>query len=306
MKLFTAAEVAEHKTPADLWVIIDKKVYDLSCWHQFHPGGSELLLRYGGLDVTVAQKTAHGMLKKPISIMHKYCIGSVVTAEELEAVAQQLLMQGWLGQAPVRQAALEGRDSHAEAGGSIIPAKNSNETSEALVVRRENPAGDNSAHKKHHKAEQALAEVRPMQHGNTLASKDNSVNSKDEKSKRSRPKKSPEKDAMEVAEPAGPKVVIVFQSPDLELQKTVTFTKRPLGVSCRMDRIPIKVGENPSGVAREAGIAEGWILLQVGSGPDDMRHLPQSAKESYASVQAVLQYLGSLSRKLPNLSPTTL
>eukprot|EP00930_Biecheleria_cincta_P034483 TRINITY_DN23831_c0_g1_i2.p1 TRINITY_DN23831_c0_g1~~TRINITY_DN23831_c0_g1_i2.p1 ORF type:complete len:102 (+),score=20.38 TRINITY_DN23831_c0_g1_i2:28-333(+) len=76
MKLFTAAEVAEHKTPADLWVIIDKKVYDLTSWHQFHPGGPELLLRYGGLDVTAAEKTAHGTLKKPISIMHKYCIGS--------------------------------------------------------------------------------------------------------------------------------------------------------------------------------------------------------------------------------------
>eukprot|EP00930_Biecheleria_cincta_P034482 TRINITY_DN23831_c0_g1_i1.p1 TRINITY_DN23831_c0_g1~~TRINITY_DN23831_c0_g1_i1.p1 ORF type:complete len:280 (+),score=55.98 TRINITY_DN23831_c0_g1_i1:28-867(+) len=277
MKLFTAAEVAEHKTPADLWVIIDKKVYDLTSWHQFHPGGPELLLRYGGLDVTAAEKTAHGTLKKPISIMHKYCIGSVATDEELEAAAEQFLMEGWSGQAPVRQAdseTLEGRasaDSHTEV--ECTAEKNSKENAKA-------------------------AEVRPTQE-NAPANNDNSVSSKDDKSKKSRPKKAPEKDGMKVAEPAGPKVVIVFQSPDSTQQKTVTFTKRPLGVSCRMDRIPIKVGETPNGVAREAGITDGWILLQVGSGPDDMRHLPQSDKESYASVQAVLQYLGSLSRKLP-------
>lgn len=54
-------------------------------------------------------------------------------------------------------------------------------------------------------------------------------------------------------------------------QKTVTFTKRPLGVSCSMDTMPIVVGEPPRGAAAEAGVCEGWILCQVGTDPSNMR-----------------------------------
>ncbi|CAE7802246.1 fadB, partial [Symbiodinium necroappetens] len=60
----------------------------------------------------------------------------------------------------------------------------------------------------------------------------------------------------------GPKLLITFKSPDGRDNKTVTFTKRPLGVSCSMDSMPIVVGEKPVGEAAEAGIAEGWILCQ--------------------------------------------
>ena len=50
---YTRAEVALHKTPQDLWIIIDGKVYDVSNWIKRHPGGERILKNSGGQDATV-------------------------------------------------------------------------------------------------------------------------------------------------------------------------------------------------------------------------------------------------------------
>lgn len=39
-KIFTAAEVAAHKTPQDLYIIVDGDVYDLTKFQDDHPGSS--------------------------------------------------------------------------------------------------------------------------------------------------------------------------------------------------------------------------------------------------------------------------
>jgi len=101
------------------------------------------------------------------------------------------------------------------------------------------------------------------------------------------------------AENAKPQLIIVFQSPDRKHTKQVIFTQRPLGVSCRMDSLPITVGQNPTGEAASAGVREGWILREVGSSPQDMRDFPKSQEEPYSMVQEVLQHLGALTRRLP-------
>ena len=51
---YTRAEVALHKKPQDLWIIIDGKVYDVTNWLKYHPGGKKLLQHYGGEDATVS------------------------------------------------------------------------------------------------------------------------------------------------------------------------------------------------------------------------------------------------------------
>lgn len=46
--MFTRAEVAQHNTDEDLWVIINQRVYDLSVWINFHPGGRDALIEMAG------------------------------------------------------------------------------------------------------------------------------------------------------------------------------------------------------------------------------------------------------------------
>ena len=48
------AEVQQHLTEDDggVWVIIDGLVYDVTEWHEDHPGGSEILLELAGKDAT--------------------------------------------------------------------------------------------------------------------------------------------------------------------------------------------------------------------------------------------------------------
>ncbi|EJD42032.1 cytochrome b5 [Auricularia subglabra TFB-10046 SS5] len=69
LKQYTAEEVAKHNKPGDLWVIIDAKVYDLSKFHNLHPGGLAALLdqEVAGQDATEAfyGLHRHEVLLKP-------------------------------------------------------------------------------------------------------------------------------------------------------------------------------------------------------------------------------------------------
>lgn len=50
-KKFTAGEVAPHKTKSDCWIIVEKKVYDVTSYIEEHPGG-DYILRNAGKDST--------------------------------------------------------------------------------------------------------------------------------------------------------------------------------------------------------------------------------------------------------------
>ena len=50
-KLYTAAEVAAHQTADDCWLIIDRKVYDVTPYIAEHPGG-DAIFKHAGSDVT--------------------------------------------------------------------------------------------------------------------------------------------------------------------------------------------------------------------------------------------------------------
>ncbi|KAH6765840.1 cytochrome B5 isoform D [Perilla frutescens var. hirtella] len=51
-KLFTLAEVSQHNTNKDCWLLISGKVYDVTKFLDDHPGGDEVLLTSTGKDAT--------------------------------------------------------------------------------------------------------------------------------------------------------------------------------------------------------------------------------------------------------------
>ncbi|KEF54108.1 L-lactate dehydrogenase (cytochrome) [Exophiala aquamarina CBS 119918] len=56
--MVTRSEVRQHASTASCWVIIDNVAWDVTDLIQWHPGGSDAILRYAGKDVT---KTFHAL-----------------------------------------------------------------------------------------------------------------------------------------------------------------------------------------------------------------------------------------------------
>ncbi|RDD46581.1 Delta(8)-fatty-acid desaturase [Trichoplax sp. H2] len=56
---YTIEEIAKHNTENDLWIIINNKVYDVTKWIPYHPGGNLPILNLGGHDVTDAFRGFH-------------------------------------------------------------------------------------------------------------------------------------------------------------------------------------------------------------------------------------------------------
>jgi cytochrome b involved in lipid metabolism len=52
LRPITREEVAQHNTPESLWTILNGKVYDLSMYLDYHPGGRKKLLLGAGTDCT--------------------------------------------------------------------------------------------------------------------------------------------------------------------------------------------------------------------------------------------------------------
>lgn len=43
LRPYTLSEVAKHKTKEDLWMIINGKVYDITNYRRYHPGGDKIM-----------------------------------------------------------------------------------------------------------------------------------------------------------------------------------------------------------------------------------------------------------------------
>ena len=59
MRKITMQEVERHNTPDDCWVVINGNVYDLSTFHQEHPGGSQVITENAGKDVSSLFNSLH-------------------------------------------------------------------------------------------------------------------------------------------------------------------------------------------------------------------------------------------------------
>ncbi|ORX43884.1 cytochrome b5 [Hesseltinella vesiculosa] len=75
-KLYTYEEVAVHNKREDLWMIIDKKVYDITKFVDEHPGGEEVLIDEGARDATTPFEDV-GHSPDARDLLEQYLIGEV-------------------------------------------------------------------------------------------------------------------------------------------------------------------------------------------------------------------------------------
>ncbi|XP_053213698.1 regulator of nonsense transcripts 2-like [Panonychus citri] len=77
---FTLAEVSEHCTHHDCWIILFDKVYDVTDFMYEHPGGDYIIAENAGRDATIAfLSSRHG--KDAFDLMEKYFIGNLVESD---------------------------------------------------------------------------------------------------------------------------------------------------------------------------------------------------------------------------------
>lgn len=59
MRKISMQEVERHNIPDDCWVVINGKVYDLTRFHREHPGGSKIITKNAGKDVSSLFNSVH-------------------------------------------------------------------------------------------------------------------------------------------------------------------------------------------------------------------------------------------------------
>ncbi|XP_044491614.1 cytochrome b5-like [Mangifera indica] len=78
-KVFSLAEVSQHNSPKDCWLVIDGKVYDVTKFLDDHPGGDEVLLSATGKDATDDfEDVGHSTSAK--AMMDEFYVGHIDTA----------------------------------------------------------------------------------------------------------------------------------------------------------------------------------------------------------------------------------
>ena len=74
-KTFTMEEVSKHNTKDDVWIVVNKKVYDCTDYLDLHPGGEDSILIVGGEDCTEDFEAIHS--PKATKMLDRYYIGDL-------------------------------------------------------------------------------------------------------------------------------------------------------------------------------------------------------------------------------------
>eukprot|EP00240_Pyramimonas_obovata_P002298 CAMPEP_0118924594 /NCGR_PEP_ID=MMETSP1169-20130426/2660_1 /TAXON_ID=36882 /ORGANISM="Pyramimonas obovata, Strain CCMP722" /LENGTH=522 /DNA_ID=CAMNT_0006865721 /DNA_START=158 /DNA_END=1726 /DNA_ORIENTATION=- len=98
MKTYSRNEVAQHNKDGDCWIIIDNRVFDVTKFARFHPGGKWILLTVAGKDATEEFYANHRaeILQK---YMDKLCIGTVEGVDMAE-LSKTVPVPGAISQVP--------------------------------------------------------------------------------------------------------------------------------------------------------------------------------------------------------------
>ncbi|CAO3625232.1 unnamed protein product [Cunninghamella blakesleeana] len=75
-QVYTLAQVNEHQSKGDLWLVVHNKVYDITKFVLEHPGGEEVLLDEAGKDATESFEDI-GHSDEAREILEGYLIGEL-------------------------------------------------------------------------------------------------------------------------------------------------------------------------------------------------------------------------------------
>lgn len=78
----TIEEVARHKSPTDCWTIFQGRVYDVTMYLDFHPGGKKKLMQGAGKDCTKVYNKIHPWISID-GLLAKVCLGPVVVVPSM-------------------------------------------------------------------------------------------------------------------------------------------------------------------------------------------------------------------------------
>jgi cytochrome b involved in lipid metabolism len=76
---FTAAQVAKHSSANDCYLIIDNRVYDVSSYISYHPGGARVITSRCGTEVSGIFARIHS--NRAWDLLKKYKIGNINTTK---------------------------------------------------------------------------------------------------------------------------------------------------------------------------------------------------------------------------------
>lgn len=77
--LLTEEEVAKHSKAGDCWTIFQGRVYDITLYIDFHPGGKRQIMQGAGKDMTALFQKAHPWVSMD-GLLGKLCLGPVAQA----------------------------------------------------------------------------------------------------------------------------------------------------------------------------------------------------------------------------------
>ena len=76
---YTREEIKQHNSATDCWIIVKKKVYDVTAFLDTHPAGAKAILRYAGTDCTYHYQFHSAEAQK---VFARYVIGGIEGEKE--------------------------------------------------------------------------------------------------------------------------------------------------------------------------------------------------------------------------------
>jgi cytochrome b involved in lipid metabolism len=80
LRKYTLAEVAAHSAEDDCWTVLDGRVYNMTPYVPFHPGGKPILMEGAGRDCTALFKKYHPWVNAHF-MLHKCLLGALHDSE---------------------------------------------------------------------------------------------------------------------------------------------------------------------------------------------------------------------------------